>query len=134
MKILRKKNKQELPIENGNHDVVNTLLNNPSYFEVIEVEDYEEITDAEAYEKIVEHLHGIMNESKQQSNDFEKELAAALNDYQSALNLQEELRNKLLNSLKHAKKAKQDKDCKWPYDGLLDSLIDSIQKNSTTKE
>lgn len=75
-----------------------------------------------------------MNDPKQQSNDFEKELAAALNDYQSALNLQEELRVKLLNSLEHDKKAKQDKDFKWPYDGLLDILIDSIQKNSTIKE
>ena len=121
MEKTEEKNKQEHSIEN----VVMTLLNNPSYFEA---------SNAEEYEEMIEHLRDIMNETQRQSNNFEKELAAALNDYQSALNLQEKLRIKLLNSLEHAKKAKQDKDCKWPYDGLLDSLIDSIQKNSTTKE
>ena len=129
MKILVRKrsNNQNMSIENGSQDYIEKLLNNPSYFK---------LADGINYDKILDDLHKLKNNPLSRKTVFEKELGSALEDYESAMNAQDEkLRNKAYESaLEHAKKAKAEKDCDWPYDDLLDSIIGDIQSIIDEKE
>lgn len=97
---------------------------------------YSEQIKSELSRKELEHFFDIVKNPEKGINDFEKELGIALKEYISAENNQdEELRNKLYHSfLKHAQKAKKDKDCIGPYSVILDGLIDKIQNIINNKE
>ena len=86
-------------------------------------------TNSEILNNFLEYLQEIQKNPDKSFNDFEYELAHALKECVEAENsLDNVVREKLYKSaLEHAEKAKKDKDCKWPYDNLLDSLIDYIQ-------
>lgn len=123
MKILRKRNNnnQDLPIENDSQDSPEKFFTNPSYFEVI---------DGVVYEDIIDYVKKLQNDPKSRQTPFEKELGNVLEKYASAKYTPEkELQNRLLNAaLEHAQNAKTDKDCKWPYDDLLNCIIKEIQE------